>query len=339
MANASRSHRPVPTLLTKSYKGPKDLGWAFNTLAIHKSLAETAHRDLRDAAEDVVLAARRKQGILIVQIVKIQALVRMFIVREKHLRQLRTLRLVRAESDFIRDARTIDMAAVHATVIQRHVRGFLLRRRVGTFLIAVVKLQAKMRTFLVRIRWIRTKSALALQSWWRGALVRYLISALKVSVISLQAAARQRRARFAYCLTKLETAKIQASMRSFLVRNKLLAAMKSQAARFRNQILVLWQHASTPFAYRTQLWHFLEQETFLGFRLIIDEMDRLCENLDLHVPEHEGLIARSQEILDAEELGFPTKLEWKYVRVRTSFVGRQYQVFVFAHRTPHRYRR
>ena len=345
MVRSMKRLESVPTLLTKdSIHGPKNVEWAINALSKTLTLqqygserrpspkqgsSKAGKEAHHSAAEELVLASRRKQGVLVLQIIRIQACVRMFVAKRQYARYREALSFVPPDTKRS-TADHFSLVVSSVLLLQRTLRAYVVRRRMQRFLIAVVKVQALARATIARMRWNRIISSLVIQRWWRGAFVRYLVSLLKQSTLRLQSYFRARRTRFVYLMVRRAITKLQACVRAFIVNRTLKYILQSHISKYRDQIMILWQRASTPFSFRAQFWLYDGQSSFVFHRLVADEMKRLREDLELTVPLHEGLVADGEQLQRAQALGFSTKEWWTYVMVSLA-LSKQSGIFFVTH--------
>ena len=331
IAKAMGSTRPVvPTLLTSSggRSNVRDMEWAIRVLskdaANDKSrLVDEQKVESRASAQQQLLAARRKQGILIDIVITIQAYCRMYITLrryEEHKKALVSLQgrsrrtSPKKEQEAFRDTVTC------AVTMQALIRLFLAKHRFQSQRRSTIVVQRVMRGSLARKQYKKLKAELLLQRWIRGSLIRCYVSRLRLGTIMTQSIVRGRRARFGCALLMIDISKAQALSRGCLTRKLVSALIKKRTSRFKQQIFVLWQHAHTPLAYRTKMWPLLDGSGFLSLTLAEGELERLWTELDIKFPPSSprgiSLIKDDQHLALAQHVGLSSPCYLRFVTVQ-----------------------
>ena len=299
----------VPTLLTKLSTAPaaKNLNWALATVtqstienSIEKTEINAVESDIGSMkrssrtesalsfdqaqtpdnvlfAHEILLASRRKQGILVVRIIMLQAQARMYIHASKYKRYAQVLRRQNSSRTFA----DLPLVLKNVLVIQCFVRWCIALKRFRRRLSCVVCIQRSYRRSQRLSLQKKIMKLILVQSWWRGILARRLTAKLRRSIISMQSHYRGITARFGFALVKCEICKIQARIRGCLARKQAHDLLALQVARYRGQVFYLWTRTNTPLSYRSQMWSYFKK-SFLGTRMLVDELQRMWKFLGLH---------------------------------------------------------
>jgi hypothetical protein len=115
-------------------------------------------------AQEVLLASRRKQGILIMQVIKFQALARKFIHRSSYKRYAPALRLNNSAVNI----EHLPFVFKSIIVIQCCVIWYLAVKRYRRRLSCVLRIQRNYRRSLERCNVKKVGYARRIQSYWRG---------------------------------------------------------------------------------------------------------------------------------------------------------------------------
>ena len=213
-------------------------------------------------AEALILNARRKQGILLVIIVTIQACWRRHVAQSKYIQLRRAIILLQ---------RTFRLAC--RVKLERLAR----RRR------RIIMVQSLARRLLARKeKRIKLGSVYVMQRWSRGRAVRIRFSALRHAATTAQALARRRRAQYTYFLTRNLIALVQARVRGMLVRRQVHAIMDQRMDVYKRSLFALWHKAHVSLAFRTKIWSVVWLNwNFLSCRVVENELTRLWELLGI----------------------------------------------------------
>jgi IQ calmodulin-binding motif len=323
----------VPTLLTNQGRNPRErnLSWAIRILT-DKNVEESIRDDMDDItnnssirsqhnerlttrsvrqniaaesiilAQEILLASRRKQGILLSIVVEFQR--RTIRLATKPASQTQSVTLPCIENP---------VKTSQIVVIQKRVRGFVILQRHRKKITSAICIQKSYRhrrqlQFIKRI-----KGVTLLQSWWRGEVSRRRAMKRASSIKKLQALVRGATARFAFGMIINEVIRIQAQVRAYLVRRNSLSLLQQLSARYRDQIFYLWTRSHAPLSYRAQMWC-LFQASFLGIRIMIDELERLWTMLEIQGASNENL-SKDSFLQKLESRGFSTRFEQKFVNM------------------------
>ncbi|KAI2504746.1 Rab guanyl-nucleotide exchange factor [Fragilaria crotonensis] len=297
----------VPTLLTKLSQVPADrnLSWALITATQASVKASVEDMDVSSSgnlsghmlrssgdsgflpelsqkpddvlfANEILLASRRKQSILVLRVIKMQGQARRYIHVSNYKRYAQMLHHQNTD----RTIADLPFVLKNVLVIQCFVRCYIAVKRYRRRLSCVLCIQRNYRRSQRLSMQKKINQSTLIQSWWRGILARRLAAKLMRSILSLQAVYRGTTTRFRFALVKSEICKIQAHVRACLVRKQVHDLLELQVSRYRRQIFYLWTRANTPLSYRTQMWS-LFTNSFLGSRMSVDELLRMWKFLGL----------------------------------------------------------
>ena len=256
---SNSSGRDVNAGKDKRRRGETNPVASTETASTTKSSVSTLSR-----ADALILNARRKQGILLVLVVTIQACWR----RHVALSQFKNIR--RAISQLQRAFRS------HRDKTARSSRR--LRR--------IVTIQTLARRFLAQAE-KRTKlgSVQLIQRWNRGRMVRTRFKELRKAATTIQAITRQRRTHFIYDLVRKLVSMVQARVRGVLVRKQINDIMDKRMVLYQRHLFTLWQKTHTSLSFRTKLWSDVWPSwgTFSSCRVVENELIRQWGLLELHL--------------------------------------------------------
>lgn len=261
-------------------------------------------------AQEILLASRRKQGILIIQVIRFQALVRKFIHRSSYKRYAPALRLNNSAVQF----EHLPFIFKSVIVIQCCVRWYLAVKRYRKRLSSVLRIQRNYRRSLERCNMKKVGYARLIQSHWRGILARRHAEIRRKYIIVVQSVRRGATARFAFTLVKDEIIKLQGHIRSYLTRKNTHDLLTRQATRYRGQIFLLWSRENTPLSYRAQMWS-LFKTSFLSSRIMVDELQRLWKVLGIQENSKKDVVANDEVLSTLETLGCSVAFEWRFLHV------------------------
>jgi hypothetical protein len=298
---------PISSLGLKNWASIGDDRWEKGPSQREKEAVEKRIDERIRSAQDLLLASRRKQGILMVVVVKIQALWRKCVAKGEYIRYRKALSIVQRR---LRGPHTSAGAA------SKHADTATTNSRVRHFVRALVLIQRFVRAGLQRRQQNKRKVVLAVQSWWRGHGIRVYLSALRKSAVTAQAIARGRRVRFGYKLLMNGLARGQALIRGVQIRQKVFSIVQRRNERYRSQLFTLWQREKTPLSYRSKLWPYLYQPGFFSLRVCSLELERVAENLEIPLPDHPSLSIDDNLISEAQTLGCSCSSEWSYLGVK-----------------------
>lgn len=288
---------PMSTLPVDNSEGygEQNLNWALRTLAdpgikaILKSHTGESKEQTVGAhahgpellAQDILLASRRKQGIILRRIIHFQPEIRNWFKKREQLQNFVT------DEDNI--SKIVYMQSVFRTVL------------------AVMRLRRK------------RKAALLLQNQWRTNIARReFMNKIRLTIL-LQACYRGQKARFYFCLVRDEILKMQAVMRRFLVMKHFQTLLERQCLSYKNQIFLLWKRAFTPLSYRSQMWP-LFRDSFLGHRILSDEVQRMRKLLGVERTISENLFSDDKVICDIDGSAFEI-IDTRKNSFRKSFIS------------------
>ena len=258
-------------------------------------------------AHGIMLASRRKQGILLLLIVKIQASWRMYVAKRSYRQYRQALVLVEEREGFISFADPGSHSSIDTARRNAKVRKLFL---------ATVTIQHFIRVALKKKNIMHLRVAILGQSLWRGHCVRRNFVTLKNATIKAQAIIRGRRIKFSFVLLKTALAQIQALIRGVLSRRKVFSLVQRRNERYRIQLFTLWQREGTPLSYRSKLWPHLCHPSFLSLRLSTLELERLMDRLKIRFQGYSSSPVDDILFLEGEALGCCCSFERSYLGVR-----------------------
>ena len=351
--NFSPTKGEVPTSVSMVSKLPADqnLNWALKTLtkaSLETSIEEmdmsssencSRHRDITDTdisltpgqsqspdsivvAQEILRASRRKQGILIIQVIKFQALARKFIHTSRYKRYSPVLRL----NNSAMHIEHLPFIFKSVIVIQCCVRWYLAVKRFRRRLSCVLRIQRNYRRSLERCNMKKARYARLVQSYWRGTLARRHAENRRKYIVVVQSVCRGATARFAFTLVKNEIIKLQGQIRSYLARKHARDLLTKQVTRYRSQIFLLWSRENTPLSYRAQMWS-LFKTSFLSSRIMVDELQRLWKVLGVPENSNKSIIANDEILSALENMGCSVAFELRFLHVSSAISSalRQHQ--------------
>lgn len=331
IAKAIGPGSPVPALVagSKGRSGVRDVEWAVRVLSRDDNREQSKRKDgggkieSRASAQQQVLAARRKQGILVGVIVKLQSFCRMFLARrryEEHKKALIKLQRMSRRTSPEKDQEEFRDTIECAVIMQALVRLYLSQKRYKKIRSSTIVMQRAVRGAAARQQYKEMKAAVLLQRWIRGSMIRHYVSRLRQSTVKTQAMLRGRRTRFGCALLMTDISKAQALCRGHLTRKLVSSLVKKRTGRFKQQIFLLWQHAHTPLAYRTKMWPLLDGAGFLSLTLAEGELERLWTELDVKCPpsspKSNSLLKSDQHLAMAHRVGLSNPCYLRFVKVQ-----------------------
>lgn len=260
--------------------------------------------NVTDLAEDFILCARRKQGVLLSFVVELQAYCRMLRARRQYylfrISIMSLQRRFRDEPKVRRAKMQLLLKLQKAVLLQKNLRALIVRQR-----------------FKEKLQAIRN-----VQRWIRGVTTLHMFRRLRSCVISIQARVRGRRIRFAMYLLSNLLAVVQARIRGFLTRRRFLFVMNARMERYKNQVFLLWQHAHTPLSHRTTFWYIFKECSYLNTNLVEDELVRLWEGLQIKLSPQAGQTKRlsTTVLVEGEKLGLQNETWRKFLVVSELFI-------------------
>jgi dDENN domain len=254
-------------------------------------------------AENVLLNARRINGIVLLAICKLQAAVRGFLKRRSYLRFFKALRFLQCKW-----RRQIPEGLTEMDELVEARR-------------SICSIQLIARTFLLSRRYRKKRAAAALlQRWYRGAISRKKGSKLQRACRQIQKLVRSRRSQIALRLLRSLVARVQAMIRGNLTRKHITTRNEKRMLRYREQIVLLWNRVHTPLSYRTKFWPMIAHESgFLRLRIAESELERLWIELevDFNTALRDKMMDQDPEELRLEQiLGIMDFTYWRYLRVK-----------------------
>jgi myosin heavy subunit len=283
----------------------RDMGWAVRVLSGDTRDGKNEEKAESSAsAREQILAARRKQMILVDIIITLQSYCRMFLARrryEKRIKALVSVQRMSRRTSSEKEQQTFHDTIACVIVVQKFIRSRQARQRYQ----------------------YQRKAAKLLQRCIRGSLVRCYLSRLRQSSIRAQAIVRGRRSRFGCTLLLMDVARAQAQARGCLTRKVVSELVQKRTNRFKQQIFLLWQRAHTPLAYRTKMWPLLKEAGFLSLTLAEGELQRLWTELDIHFPpspRNQSSIKNDNHLAVSQQLGLSCSTYVRFTRVSISVI-------------------
>ena len=310
-AVAKRSAKDLESALSILTSPLNPTGGAFNAKARDQDIDapddETCSTDEESArnlgalsrADTVVLNARRKQGILVDLVIRLQSTCRMFLAVKKYRKFRRAVfqfqRKFRHAPQLVRDASILEWRCRRAIRLQRSFRGYLVRKIVRQKMAAISRIQR----------------------WYRGERARRSFRHLRRACILAQALTRKRLASFRFLLLKEVVSKAQALFRGILVRKRLSKCLELRMDLYRPQIFALWHMAHTSISFRTKLWPALSENPrrkgFLRNHVAELELVRLWHELGLFTGKED--LCRDSCVQLGYQLGIDSKIYCQCVNV------------------------
>jgi IQ calmodulin-binding motif len=211
-------------------------------------------------ADTIVMNARRKQAILLDEVVALQAVCRMHAARGryKYLRESIIIlqRKFRCQESLISGLTSTPSKAIKHQIlcVQRYLRGYTARKRILQSKLASILIQSTLRGYVARRRYTRFKS----------------------SGLLIQCHLRGRRDRQAFSSIKFLVCKVQGHVRGSLVRAKVSRILRGKMNLFQSEIVHLWQVCHVPLSIRTKFWPaLLAEATFTKIHVAELELKRL----------------------------------------------------------------
>ena len=257
-------------------------------------------------AQGMLLASRRKQGILLLLIVKIQASWRMYVEKCSYRQYRQALVIVEGRNDFMSSVDPGSRTSINTSRRNANVRKLFL---------ATITIQHFIRAALKAKNQRLLRVALLGQSLWRGKRARTYFVSLRNATIKAQAIIRGRRITFCFALLKTELARIQALIRGIHSRRKVFSVVQRRNERYRIQVFTLWQREGTPLSYRSKLWPHLCKAGFLSLRLLTLELERLMDSLKIRFQVTPSSQADDKLVLEGQALGCCCLSERTYLGV------------------------
>jgi hypothetical protein len=328
------NHETAGTLIARAAKG-MNLSWAIKMIA-NNLMVIFANREILTVstnsicssnaysrkiespttgalllAHDIIVASRRKQGILLFCLVNFQAHVRTALAKTNFIRYKTAMEM----SQTIESSGDVQLVMSSITIIQRVISAYVALKRRRKRESAVIRIQRKCKRALERQRRVRIDNATLIQRHYRGAMSRRYFCQAKLLIVWLQSHYRGKKARFAYVLVKYEAVKIQAEMRSYLTKKRVTTLLTRQRQRYLTQVIFLWKRSCAPLSYRSQMWYFFTM-SLVGHRMIIDELRRLWKDLEVKLPSNRS--HQSDDIIrEMEYLGISTTFEHLFLKAES----------------------
>lgn len=260
----------------------------------------------RVSAQEKILAARRKQMILVDIITTLQSYCRMFLVHrwyKKHKKVLIGVQLMSRRTSPKNEQEAFHDTVACVVIVQKTIRSHRARQHYQS----------------------QRKAAMLLNRWVRGSLVRCKLSRLRQSSIRMQAIVRGRRSRFGRTLLMMDISRAQAQARGYLARKVVFDLVKKRTCLFKQQIFLLWHRAHTPLAYRTKMYSHLEGAGFLSLNLAEGELQRLWSELDVRFPpspRNQSSIPNDDHLAVSQQLGLSCRSYLRFTKVTIKVVGK-----------------
>jgi len=287
----------------------ESLSLSFSPRATEKSkktpdIVDLPAHSLADA-ESIVSNARRILGIMILEFVKLQAVVRMYLARKLYCQFLKALRFLQCKW-------------------KRHIpEGLTEMDELELARISVIHIQSLARAFLMTRSFKRKRLALSLiQRWSRGRICRKRFIHLQRACRRIQAIVQSRRARFGLQLLRELVSKVQARSRGYLIRHRMTALNERRMERYRELIFLLWHRAHTPLSYRTKFWPIISEKCgHLRLRIAESELERLWIVLEVDFNAKDFSRSRvdqkhAEELRLGQLLGITDHTYWRYLMVQ-----------------------
>uniref|UniRef100_A0A7S2Y961 UDENN domain-containing protein n=1 Tax=Entomoneis paludosa TaxID=265537 RepID=A0A7S2Y961_9STRA len=213
-----------------------------------------------EAAQEVVLSARRKVSILVGIFVVMQARSRGYVIREKG----------RVQS-------SVDLQKK-----QEAERATWYQSKISKYEPALITFQQMAHQWLERKTLLRqANAATKIQTRVRSHRLQVNYVQLKFAMIMLQARIRSRRTKFAYQLLLLSVSKVQARYRGYGTRVAVQKILAGRLKLYRRQIFILWKREHTSLAFRAKMWMILQKSSFIRHNVAESELRRLWNELQL----------------------------------------------------------
>ena len=271
--------------------------------------------DSRVSAQEQILAARRKQMIMVDIITTLQSYCRMFIARRWYKKHIKALVGVQRRSRRISPKN--EQQAFRDTIA------------------CVVIVQKTIRSHRARQHYqCQRKAAMLLGRWIRGSLVRCNLSRLRQSSITMQALLRGRRSRFGRTLLLGLVSRAQAQVRGFLTRRVVFELVKKRTSLFKQQMFLLWQRAHTPLTYRTKMYPCLEGTSFLSLNLAEGELQKLWTELDVRFPpssRNQSSMTNDDHLAISQQLGLSCRSYLRFTKVTIKWLAERHCDFGLSH--------
>jgi len=213
-------------------------------------------------ADTIVLNARRKQAVLLDEIVLLQAVWRTHAARRRYVRLRRSILILQrkfrgiATSDLEPKSIHLLSRRVHAKIlcIQRYLRGHSARRSFRQSRAGAIQIQSKLRGHLARRRYAQLQSC----------------------ATTIQRSMRGKPDRLAFLAIKRLVSKMQGRVRGHLLRAKLSRILHGRMKQYRTEVITLWQACHLPLSIRTKFWPALVAPySLVKLHVVESELQRL----------------------------------------------------------------
>jgi IQ calmodulin-binding motif len=178
---------------------------------------------------------------------------------------------------------------------QAHCRVHLLKKRLGTRIRNLQNMSS------IDERCMEKRKNLAtsiIQSWYRTYMMRRRFSRAKAAVVLFQSRRRGRVVLLAYRVLIQLVSNVQALSRGVMVRRTLAALARERMNQYKQQIVLLWNHAFTPLSYRSQFWPILNLVSYIRLTIAEQELVRLWNELRIPTSDSIGEVTRKGSTLD-----------------------------------------
>lgn len=250
------------------------LSWAIHAMAYSNPLNDNDH-PLQTKAQKMICAARRKQGIHLASIVRLQSYARMHLERNKFGK--------------LKWAVTVLQRVFQRKPLYRLEKKPLIRPAI---LHSVLLIQRMIRTHQKK-----NHAVVAIQRWFRSVYAKKYWKGLKHSITIVQSLHRRRKAQFIYSFVMSTIIKVQGIARGCMTRKHVQSFIQRRWQQYRKQMFELWKHARTPLVYRSKFWLLINRgSSFLDLALVKNELKRLWEDLGIEPSVPIGNITEVSEI-------------------------------------------
>jgi len=222
---------------------------------------------LLSTADTIMMDARRKQGILLDLIIRIQSFCRGFLTRNHFVENKYEILEARKSKERserksqqqlrnrLEEQRRV-MSTRKAILIQSFLRMCIVRGMKRRMLVAIVTIQSAYRSSSYRKKWKLVKdSAIVIAKFFRARRTRILFQELRRLITTVQSRARGN-----------------------LARSKMKFMIKQKLDLYTSQIFVLWTFLHTPLVFRTKFWPNISTDrNFMCLRIAELELLRLWD--------------------------------------------------------------
>ena len=247
-------------------------------VAILKNLA-----GLVTCAETILFDELENQTKILIALVKVQALVRMVLVRVSYDKTMRSIMIIQREIRIFlvrkKHKSIFNKFCANVMTLQKAYRKYRERRhRRNAILIQCFVRSHYARRQLLQLKLVR-RSVICIQTRYRAHVARANFLRSRNAVITIQSIMRRARARKVLLIVRDMVIRVQAMTKGHLVRRAISKERQSMIARYRKQIFLLWQRCFTSFVYRASFWKLCSSDSFLMLALHEEELLLLWKEL------------------------------------------------------------